>query len=82
MKTLIILNDIESIQFLIVDGDYSRFHGTVVNGIDTTGYEKEFCNFVWDPEDGERKHLGLWSEEKATIENKDWDKVAICTVLP
>lgn len=83
MKTLIIYNDIESpIQFLIVDGDFSRFNGVCVNSINGTGYEEEFCNWMFDSETGERNHIGQWSEDKSLIENKQWDKVAICTFLP
>lgn len=80
MKTLLILNDIESpLQFLILDGDYSRFHGVCVNSINDHKFEEEFCKFVWD-EEGERNHV--WSEDKSLLENKDWDKIAICTFLP
>lgn len=80
MKTLIILNEIESpLQYLIVDGDYSRFHGVMVNSTNGTGYENEFCEFVWN-EDGDRKHK--WSEDKSLFEDKNWDMIAICTWLP
>ena len=83
MKTLIIYNDIESpIQFLVVDGDYSRFHGVMVNSTIGNGNEEEFCNWMFNPETGERNHLGQWSEDKSILENKNWDKVAICTFLP
>ena len=83
MKTLIIYNDIESpIQFLIVEGDLSRFQGGMVNSFDGTGFEQEFCDWMFDSETGERNHLGQWSEDKAALESKDWDTVAICTFLP
>ncbi len=83
MKTLIIYNDIESdIQFLVVDGDYSRFHGVTVNAVNGNGFEEEFCDWMFDKETGERKNLGQWSEDKSILENKQWDKVAICTWLP
>lgn len=81
MKTLLILNDIESpLQFLLVDGDYSRFHGVNVNSTIQTGFEEEFCNFVWNVETGILNHI--WSEDKSLLENKEWDKIAICTFLP
>ena len=83
MKTLIVFNDIESpIQFLVVDGDYSRFHGVMVNAVNGSGYEAEFCDWMFNKETGERNHSGLWSGDKSVLENKDWDKVAICTFLP
>lgn len=83
MKTLIIYNDVESpIQFLVVDGDYSRFHGVMVNAVTGTGFEDEFCDWMFDKQTGERNHLGQWSDDKSILENKDWDKVAICTWIP
>jgi len=83
MKTLVIFNDIESpLQFLIVDGDYSRFNGVIVNAVNGTGFEEEFCEWMFDKETAERNHLGKWSEDISVIESKDWDKVAITTFLP
>ena len=83
MKTLIIFNEIENtLQFLLVEGDYSRFHGVTVNGMNGNGFEDEFCNWMFDKETGERNHLGQWSNDKSIVENKDWDKVAICTWIP
>ena len=83
MKTLIIFNEIENtLQFLLVEGDYSRFHGVMVNGMNGNGFEDEFCNWMFDKETGERNPLGQWSNDKSIVENKDWDKVAICTWIP
>jgi hypothetical protein len=49
MRTLIIYNDLEAgLRFLIVDGDYSRFNGVLVNAVQGTGFEKEFCDWMWD----------------------------------
>ena len=81
MKTILIYNDIESsLQYLIVEGDYSRFHGVMVNAVKGNGYEEEFCNFMFDNETGERNHK--WSEDKSLLENKEWDKIAVCTWIP
>ena len=83
MKTLIIFNEIENtLQLLLVEGDYSRFHGVMVNGMNGNGFEDEFCNWMFDKETGERNHLGQWSNDKSIVENKDWDKVAISTWIP
>jgi len=83
MKTLIIYNDIESpLQFLMVDGDFSRFNGVLVNSMTGTGFENEFCDWMFDKETGKRNHLGQWSEDISLLENKEWDKVALCTWLP
>lgn len=82
MKTLIIYIDFEnSLEFLIVDGDYSRFNGVMVNFVNGTGFEDEFCDWMFDRETGRRNHIG-WSTDASIIENKEWDKVAICTFLP
>lgn len=83
MKTLIIYNDMQgSLEFLLVDGDYSRFHGVMVNSVtDGNGFEDEFCDWMFDNETGKRKHSG-WTQDKSLLEKKEWDKVAICTWIP
>lgn len=79
MKTLIIFNEIEKLSYAIVDGDYSRFNGVMVNA-NATGFESEFCDWFFDAESGEQ--LIETKEDKSLVENKDWDMVAICTFLP
>jgi hypothetical protein len=82
MKTLIIYNELEGpIQFMIVEGDYSKFHGVMVNVMNGTGLEQEFCDWMFHKETGERKHTE-WSEDKSLLEHKGWDKVAVCTWVP
>lgn len=82
MKTLIIYNTLEiQIQFLIVDGDYSRFDGIKVNLGNKHEFEEEFIDFIYDKETGELNH-DSWSTDKSVIESKNWDKVAVCTWLP
>jgi hypothetical protein len=81
MRTLIIYNDIENpLPYIIVDGDYSRFNGVVVNAVQGNGFEKEFCDWMWD-EGGVEKH-NSWSKDVSIIESKQFDKVAVCTFLP
>ena len=81
MKTLIIYTDIESpLRYLIVDGDFSRFNGVMVNSINGNGYEDEFCEWMWDSETGNDKYD--WSNDITLIENKNWDRVAIVTFIP
>lgn len=83
MKTLIIYNEITSpIQFLIVEGDYSRFNGVIVNAMEGSGFEDEFCDWIYDKVSGELNHSNQWSKDVAILENKEWDKVAITTFLP
>ena len=41
--------------------------------------ESEFCDFAFNSENGEFNHK--WSEDMSLLENKQWDKVAICTFL-
>jgi hypothetical protein len=81
MKTLIVYNDLESpIQFLVVDGDFSRFHGVIVNAVEGSGFEEEFCDWMFEKDSGERNHK--WSTDKSILEDKNWDRVAICTWIP
>jgi hypothetical protein len=81
MKTLIIYNPLDSeLQCVIVDGDYSRFHGVVVNSMNGNGFEDEFVNFLFNKDDGNFNFE--MSPGKSLIENKDWDKVAITTWIP
>lgn len=81
MRTLIIYNDIENpLRYIIVDGDYSRFDGVIVNAVDGNGFEKEFSDWMWD-ENGKEKH-NSWSQNVKIIEGKQFDKVAVCTFLP
>ncbi|OQA46911.1 MAG: hypothetical protein BWY47_01530 [Bacteroidetes bacterium ADurb.Bin302] len=80
-KTLIIYNDIESpMRFILVEGDYFHFHGVCV-GSNGTGREEEFCDWFFD-DGGKFKFQGQMTEDKKLLEEKQWDKVAICTFLP
>lgn len=79
MKTLIIFNDCETIQYIIVDGDYSRFNNIVFNVGIVTELEKECNQWLWD-DDGVLKHI--MSTNTSIIEDKQWDKVAIITWIP
>jgi hypothetical protein len=81
MRTLIIYTNTDTQpEYLVVDGDYSRFNGVMVNSINGTGYEDEFIEWMYDNETGERKLTG-WSEDVAVIEGKQWDKVILCTFI-
>lgn len=83
MKTLIIYDDIENpIKFLIVEGDYSRFHGVMINAVNGNGFEEEFCDWMFEKDTGQMKYLEQWSEDKSIMESKEWDKVSICTWIP
>ncbi len=81
MRTLIIYSDIENpLRYIIVEGDYSRFNGVMVNAVNGNGFEKEFTEWMWD-ENGNEKH-NAWSQDVKIIEAKQFDKVAVCTFLP
>jgi hypothetical protein len=83
MRTLIVYVEIEKpMQFLIVDGDFKRFNGVIVNAVNGNGFEQEFCDWMFNKETGEINNLEKWSEDESILENKQWDKVAICTFLP
>jgi hypothetical protein len=81
VRTLIIYNALdEELKYLIVDGDFSRFHGVCVNAIDDHQHTSEFCNWFYDSETGGYKFDMV--NDVSVIENKEWDKVAIITWLP
>lgn len=81
MKTLIIYNDYLDVEkYLVLEGDYSRFHGIAINTGKTTKYEDEFCGWFYDTETGHIKHPV--SEDVALLENKEWDKIAIVSFIP
>ena len=79
MKTLIIYNEIptKSPQFLILEGDFSRFNGVEFNMNIDHPHEEECNEFMFNPETGEIKHE--FSGEVSVIESKDFDKVALIT---
>jgi hypothetical protein len=81
MKTLIIYNDLtEPLQFLLVEGDYSRFNGIIVNSCDTNDTVDEFLAWRWD-ENGLLR-INDWSTDTAILEAKQFDKAAVVTFLP
>jgi hypothetical protein len=80
MRTLIIYNSIEEpLRSTIVEGDFSKFHGVMVNSTMGTGFEDEFCEWFFDEVGRYKFEL---SEDASLIENKEWDKIAITTFLP
>lgn len=80
MKTLIIFNEIESIGFAVVDGDYAHFNGVVFNSMMNHDHEQECGEFMFNDETGTYKHDFV--NEISLVENKEWDKVALITFLP
>jgi hypothetical protein len=81
MKTLIIYNDLcEPLQFLLVEGDYSRFNGIYVGQVDTNDTVDEFVAWRWG-ENGTLNHTD-WTQDTAILEAKQFDKVAVVTFLP
>lgn len=81
MKTLIIYNPIdEELKYVIVDGDYSKFHGACINSMNGNGFENEFCDFFFHAETGKFKYK--LTNDKSLIENKQWDRIAVVTWLP
>jgi hypothetical protein len=81
MKTLIFFSELEQdLQFLVVDGDYSRFHGINVNSIEHHEFEQEFIEWCFETETGNKKNPN-WSTDISIVENKDWDKIAVVNFL-
>lgn len=79
MTTLIIYNDLETIRFTKVDGDYSKFNNMVFNVGLYDEMEKECGEFLWDS-DGNLKHD--FTTDINMLENKEWDKIALITFVP
>lgn len=79
MKTLIIFNDQETLQFGVVEGDYTRFNNVCFNEFQSEHPHLAEC-LEWLYDDQGNFLIEL-SEDKSKIENKDWDKVAIITFL-
>lgn len=81
MKTIIIYNQIdELIEYVIVDGDYSRFNGCMINSAEGNDFEDEFIKWFYEPETGRTKFET--TTNISLLENKEWDKVALVTWLP
>lgn len=81
MKTLIIYNPLDAeLQYVIIEGDFGRFHNIIVNSTVYHPYEEEFIDFFFEKETGEFKFE--LSSDKSLIENKGWDTVAIVTWIP
>ena len=81
MKTIIIYNQLDqNIQYLIVEGDFSRFNGAAINSCMGNGFEGEFVE--WFYESGTGKNNFQMSENSSILESKEWDKIAIVTWLP
>ena len=76
VRTLIIYYDTTP-SYCIVEGDYSRFNNIIVH-VTQTGVEEEFMEFMFD-EKGNHKHN--FAKDISLIENKNWDKVAVCSIF-
>lgn len=79
MKTLIIFNDCETVRYITVDGDYSKFNNITFNVGVGSELEDECNSWLWTDE-GILKHV--FSDDISIIENKEWDRVAIITWIP
>lgn len=79
MKTLIIYNTLEELQYGIVEGDYSDLNGVMINACDQDESKVEkACSLLFDEESNYRIEL---SEDVSLIESKDWDFVSVITFL-
>ena len=81
MKTLIIYNDTDKgeIKYIILDGDFTRFHNVTFNVGDNSEVELECGCWLWD-EEGNFKHN--MTNDINILESKEWDKVALITWVP
>jgi hypothetical protein len=77
MKTLLMYQEIgdnDDLQYAILDGDFSKFHGVEINGC-THPFEQEFQDFFWETEVDWEQKIPL-STDISLLEQKNWDKVA------
>ena len=81
MKTIIIFNQIEEqLEYVIVDGDFTRFNGCCINACEGNGYEDEFVDWFFDDITGDKKFETTTNID--LLEQKEWDKVVLVTWLP
>lgn len=80
MKTIIIYNDFESgLKYALLDGDFSKVSGVVINGMTEHKYMREAIDLIFDNEGGYKIDF---SKDVSLLENKKWDKVAIVNFIP
>lgn len=79
MKTLIIFNDCETIKYVVLDSDYSRFNGITFNIGIGSDIEDECSKFLWDEHGILKIEFG---NDISIVEDKQWDKVALITWIP
>lgn len=48
MKTAVIWNEFDTIKYLVVDGDWSRFEGVFINSVDNEELQNELSALVYD----------------------------------
>ena len=81
MKTIIIYNQIDRpLEFLIADGDFTRFNGCILNACAGNGFESDFVDWFYKPGTGDYNFEV--TTDLSLLENKNWDKVALVTWLP
>ena len=80
-KTLIIYSDLESDnRYALLEGDYTRFNGVMINSFTRQPYCDECTEWLFDQETGDFK-IELSSDENL-LRNKEWDDFAFITFLP
>ncbi|WP_044270411.1 hypothetical protein [Bacteroides timonensis] len=80
MRTLIIYNGIEEhLKYVIIEGDYSRLHGAMIN-VFSRDKEIKAIDLLFDNQTGD--FLLELSEDITLVESKCWDKIAVITFVP
>lgn len=81
-KTLLIFQEDLSLEpeFIIVDGDYSRFNKVFCGAGNDEELETEMLEFFYGPEGtGPRQHKGA---KEFPIDQQPFDHVAVCGFIP
>lgn len=85
MKTVIIYEQfIDPIVFIVVDGDYTRLDGVMVNSVDSDRVlQDELCDMLYDPVSGDPTELYKNALKKfPTEEVKNGAAVIVAGFLP
>lgn len=72
MKTLLLSKE-SGLKWVILEGDYSRFHNMLNPIVPYSKKDKELHELIYDSDGKDIE----WSRDITLIENKEWDRVAI-----
>lgn len=80
MKTAIVWNEFESIKYCIVDGDWSEFEGTFINGQWRGKLQKKLSKLAYD--DQCEFKLNIVSKQEFAQEIRRGAEIVECGFMP